>query len=140
MPEVLRGPGLPSSGCGFRNLRRVISQPFIMQVRGSIASIWGGGRLLAQSITMRPVYRPDNQQTQLLLPPKTKQVGITVCLVPNDIASRKCCHPPRILLPPLLAPPCIRQHPSRPCLSLFARHMALGDTNRGPRLFFTTHD
>lgn len=26
-----------------------------------------------------------------LLPPKTKQVGITICLVPNDIASRKCC-------------------------------------------------
>ena len=39
MPEVLRVPSLPSSGCGFRNLRRVISQPFIMQVRGSIASI-----------------------------------------------------------------------------------------------------
>lgn len=32
-----------------------------------------GGRLLAQSITMRRVCRPDNQQTQLLLPspPKT---------------------------------------------------------------------
>ena len=27
----------------------------------------GGGRLLAQSITMRPVYRSDNQQTRLLL-------------------------------------------------------------------------
>jgi len=29
---------------------------------------YGGGRLLAQSITMRRVYQPDNQQTQLLLP------------------------------------------------------------------------
>lgn len=35
------------------------------------------GRLLAQSITMLPVYRTDNQQTQFLLPLKTKQVGIT---------------------------------------------------------------
>lgn len=29
---------------------------------------YGGGRLLAQSITMRRVYWPDNQQTRLLLP------------------------------------------------------------------------
>lgn len=34
-------PPPSSSRSGFRKLRRVISQPFIMQLRGSIASIWG---------------------------------------------------------------------------------------------------
>lgn len=51
------------------------------------------GRLLAQSITMLPVYRTDNQQTQFLLPLKTKQVGITqsasfpMILRPGSIAA-----------------------------------------------------
>lgn len=53
---------------------------------------YGGGRLLAQSITMRRVYRADNQQTQLLLPRlrRPSKWGITVRLAPNDIAFRKC--------------------------------------------------
>ena len=66
--------------CGFRNLRRVISQPFIMQLRGCILRQYRGwcgfgcsggirGRLLVQSITMHRVYRPDNQQTPDSTPP-----------------------------------------------------------------------
>lgn len=56
------------------------------------------GRLLAQSITMLPVYRTDNQQTQFLLPLKTKQVGITqsasfpMILRPGSIRCPR--HPP----------------------------------------------
>lgn len=34
---------LPSRRCGFHNLRRVISEPFIMQLRSCIASIRRGG-------------------------------------------------------------------------------------------------
>lgn len=63
------------------------------------------GRLLAQSITMLPVYRTDNQQTQFLLPLKTKQVGITQsasfpmilrpgsirCPPPSPLSSRRSC-------------------------------------------------
>lgn len=54
---------------------------------------YGGGRLLAQSITMRRVYRPDNQQTQLLLPRlrrPSKWELRSASRSPNDIAFRKC--------------------------------------------------
>lgn len=76
----LESPLTPTfARCGFRNLRRVISQPFIMQLRGCIASISGvrriqelwergqGQRLLVQSITMHRVYRPDNQHRLWIL-------------------------------------------------------------------------
>lgn len=87
---------------------------------------YGGGRLLAQSITMRRVYRPDNQQTQLLLPRlrRPSKWGITVCLVPNDIASRKCC----LTYRPPTAP--VTVHSSHPHLVYLHPHCDARDTER----------
>lgn len=68
------------------------------------------GRLLAQSITMLPVYRTDNQQTQFLLPLKTKQVGIT-----------QSASFPMILRPGSIAAPTTPLSSQRSCLCARAR-------------------
>lgn len=78
-------PPPSSSRSGFRKLRRVISQPFIMQLRGSIASIWG--RQIVGPIDNNAVFtgRIINRRSfYSASPPKTKQVEITVRLVANE--------------------------------------------------------
>lgn len=78
----------------------------------------GGGRLLAQSITMRRVYQPDNQQTQLLVPCLRRPSKWELQSAPFRMILR----PESVAYPPAPSSNPVTPHPSAPapCLQLLS--------------------